>query len=181
MRAAPNLPWPRLGNSGDPQLVNLEDLMAAQHFLWVGADYLWITAGAVRGQRRDASLDWDAEDIRLVERVGDCPPWESLVNYNPGWKGQPDAGLSMLAFIVSRAIRALPEVTVIHLKGIGLSVPIDARRASMRAAARDLGWRPVTLRRFLTRDLPFHPLTAIEVLDWLRSTASLPELWTTLR
>lgn len=169
-RDYPDIPWPSLG-SADPSMVTGSAVRLAEHFLWNCPDALWLTAGAVRTTPRPVRIYWDAEDSALTERVSDAQPWLDASYANPGWRVQRDLRLTYLAFSVARAIRCLPELVAAELHRRG-ALRLDARLSSIRTAAREIGWRPNALRRFATREVPFHPFTAALACQWLTYRSS---------
>lgn len=151
------VPWPKLGDA-QPDMVTSSDAALAEHFLWNIPALLWLTAGVPRVTPRAEHAYWDAEDAELIERLGDVLAWFS--------SPQRDAQLAFYGFVAARAIRCLPELLAVELHRRG-AASVDARLAIVRKAAREIGWRPTTLRRFASRQVPFHPITAALVCRWL--------------
>lgn len=160
-RAAPGLLWPALGDA-DLSRVDATALVITAHFLWQYPAALWDIAGAGRRPTQiGAWWRWDTEDMWLIEHVSDRPVW--FGPDAPGWRRRPD---DSVAFDVTHTIRCLPELTVRELALRGAQ-RLDARLGSLRAAGRELGWRPISVRRFASRQVPFHPMTAEVVCKWL--------------
>jgi len=146
-------------------MVTTEALRLAEQYLWLPPDALWLGAGAVRATPRVAGQGyWDAEDGKLIERVSDSPPWFGPAW--PGWRVQKDPRLAYVSFTVARAVRCLPELMARELAGRG-APRLDARLTDVRAAAREIGWRPTVVRQFVSRQVPFNPITAELVCKWL--------------
>jgi len=166
------MPWPAAGDAG-PLLIDRDALELSHHFMWMGPDQIWSMAGAVRRHSRTAPVAWDAEDLRLLALVASNHPLieDASARYYRRWRTRT-AGANA-AFLVARTVCYLPELVAEELRsrcGVGR---LDARLRGVRAAAREFGWSAKTLRRFACRQVPFHPLVAAPVCEWLAQSARL--------
>lgn len=152
-------------------------LAAAEQELWNGPLALWVYAGgpvadcgpdcgpgcsASDRWRRESGYQWTAGVVELL--AGPTPQGIPC----PGFRRAEGSGY---AASIARTIAQLPELAAAELQRRGQERP-DARRSATRRAARELGWRPATLRAFTERRVPFNWFTAAQVAGWLAATAT---------
>lgn len=160
------LRWPAVPDEVDLTMIRRFDLVAAEHYV-DNPQIVWFAAGASGSYAPDR---WTNSEVALVEEISASPPWVASV-LRPGWRVQRQMDLAYLAYSVTRALAALPELVGAEMSERGAMV-LDARRKAMRQAAAEIGWRPADLRRFAQRQLDFHPATARSVCAWLAASAA---------
>lgn len=175
------LAWPRGSASLDRGMVTPDDLRSLHQVMWNWRpDTLHYDAGALRLTERppESGYDdrWDAEDLRLLEIITECPPWDDPVKHAPHrpWRTPPRgiAG-SYFAWSIARTVCSLPELVTDEAKRRGVR-KLDGRGREIRDMAGGIHrpftgtpWRAADVTRFIARRISFHPLTAATVAHWL--------------